>query len=87
MSRHVASSVDPETYFEKMSDTVAGLVSAERAGFWQLTGTELIPLHEQVAAVTGDSLNGPHAVVLDVENDQDLARLLVSGEAVRLNSR
>ena len=46
MSRHMASSVEPATYFEKMSETVAGLVSAEHAGFWQLTGDELIPLHQ-----------------------------------------
>jgi signal transduction histidine kinase len=84
MSRHVASSVDSETFFEKMSDTVARLVSAEQAGFWQLTGTELIPLHERVAAFASDSPERQHAVVLDVENDEDLARLLVSGEAVRL---
>jgi GAF domain-containing protein len=46
MSRDVATSVDPAAFFEKMSETVAGLVTAERAGFWQLTGTELVPLHQ-----------------------------------------
>ena len=50
MSRHVASSVDSQTFFEKMSETVAGLVTAERAGFWQLTGTELVPLHQSTVA-------------------------------------
>ena len=50
MSRHMASSVDPATYFEKMSETVAGLVSAEHAGFWQLMGDELVPLHHPGSA-------------------------------------
>ena len=83
VSRHVASSVEPSTFFEKMSETVAGLVSAERAGFWQLTGDELIPLH-QPGTGGGDG----HTVrqspgVLDPSGDEDLARLLRSGDAVR----
>jgi signal transduction histidine kinase len=79
MSRHVASSLEPGSYFEKMSETVAGLVAAEHAGFWQLTGDELIPLHQ--SGITGGQ---SHATgVLDARRDADLARLLLSGEAVR----
>jgi signal transduction histidine kinase len=66
-----------------MSETVAGLVSAEHAGFWQLTGDELIPLHHPG---TTDEPGGAmrHAPgVLDARGDADLARLLLSGEAVR----
>ena len=82
MSRHVASSVDSQTFFEKMSETVAGLVNAERAGFWQLTGTELIPLHQSTAH---GAPNGEAPEVLDSEADPDLSRVLFSGEALRLS--
>ncbi len=82
MSRHVASSVDSQTFFEKMSETVAGLVNAERAGFWQLTGTELVPLHQSTAH---GAPNGEAPEVLDSEADPDLSRVLFSGEALRLS--
>ena len=45
MSRHIASSMEPAAFFEKMSETVAVLVNAERAAFWQLIGDELVALH------------------------------------------
>ncbi|HEY6783047.1 MAG TPA: GAF domain-containing sensor histidine kinase [Candidatus Dormibacteraeota bacterium] len=84
MSRHVASSLDRATFFEKMSETVASLVTAERAGFWQLTGTELVPLHQQSAAELES--RGPRArEVLDGAGDPDVARLLFTGEALRLS--
>ncbi|MFZ0178731.1 MAG: GAF domain-containing sensor histidine kinase [Candidatus Dormiibacterota bacterium] len=83
MSRHVASSLDPATFFEKMGETVAGLVSAKRAGFWQLTGTELVPLHQGSAFATEQSGAQPHGG-LDSSGDEDLARVLVSGQALRL---
>lgn len=84
MSRHVASSLDRATFFEKMSETVASLVTSERAGFWQLTGTELVPLHQQSAAEL--ETRGPGArEVLDGAGDADVARLLFSGEALRLS--
>ncbi len=79
MSRHVASSLEPGSYFEKMSETVAGLVAAEHAGFWQLTGDELTPLHQPGSAGAASPASG----VLDAKSDADLARLLLSGEAVR----
>jgi signal transduction histidine kinase len=82
MSRHVASSVDSQTFFEKMSETVAGLVSAERAGFWQLTGSELVPL--QWSTAHGAS-GGDAPEVLDSDGDPDLSRVLFSGEALRLS--
>lgn len=82
MSRHVASSVDPATFFDKMSDTIAGLVGAERAGFWQLTGTQLVPMH-QTPPSPGDLLDAPERRVLDSEGDQDLEKLLFSGQALR----
>jgi signal transduction histidine kinase len=83
MSRHVASSVEPATYFEKMSETVAGLVSAEHAGFWQLTGDELIPLHHPGATEARSAAVRRGPGVLDARGDADLARLLLSGEAIR----
>jgi signal transduction histidine kinase len=84
MSRHMASSVEPATYFAKMSETVAGLVSAEHAGFWQLTGDELIPLHQPGSTVEKGSAGRRQARgALDARLDADLARLLLSGEAVR----
>src|SRR5579864_4726498 len=85
VSRHVASSLEPATFYEKMSETVAGLVSAERAGFWQLTGTELIPLHPASAAARDQSGAQPQ-VRLDSRRDDDLARVLFSGQALRLGS-
>jgi signal transduction histidine kinase len=45
MSGHIASSMEPSAFFEKMSETVAALANAERAAFWQLTGDELVALH------------------------------------------
>ena len=83
MSRHVASSGEPATYFEKMSETVAGLVSAEHAGFWQLTGDDLIPM--QRAGVADETRDSSHESpgVLDPRGDSDLVRLLLSGDAVR----
>ena len=41
MSRDVATSVDPAAFFEKMSETVAGLVTAERAVIASVTPTQL----------------------------------------------
>jgi signal transduction histidine kinase len=84
MSRHMASSLDRATFFDKMSETVAGLVAAGRAGFWQLAGTELVPLHEQSAAGTDPPDPRPREV-LDAAGDRDVARLLFSGEALRLS--
>lgn len=78
MSRHVASSAESQTFFEKMSETVAGLVTAERAGFWQLTGTDLVPLHRSTAP------GAASPEVLDSEGYPDLARVLFAGEALRL---
>ncbi|MFI5285323.1 MAG: ATP-binding protein [Candidatus Dormibacteria bacterium] len=84
MSRHIASSVEPATFFDKLSDTVAGLVSAERAGFWQLKGTRLVPMHQTTSGL-GDSSDAPERRVLDPDGDKDLERLLFSGEALRLS--
>jgi signal transduction histidine kinase len=83
MSRHVASSVEPATYFEKMSETVAGLVAADHAGFWQLKGDELVPLHQSEGGGGAAETDPPSRGVLDAKGDADLARLLLSGEAVR----
>lgn len=83
MSRHVASSLEPATYFEKMSETVAGLVKAEHAGFWQLTGDELTPMHPPGTKDEHAAAGRQEGGVLDARGDADLARLLVSGEAVR----
>jgi signal transduction histidine kinase len=82
MSSHVASSVASATFFEKMSETVAGLVTAERAGFWQLTGTELVPLHQPSNGAA--LLRAEQRGILDSTGDADLARVLFAGEALRL---
>lgn len=84
MSLHVASSLEPATYFEKMSETVAGLVSAERAGFWQLKGSELVPLHHPSARDAGP-MPPERAQALDAEADEELARVLFAGAALRLS--
>ncbi len=65
-----------------MSETVAGLVTAESAGFWQLTGRELVPLHKSTAP---GAASGQAPEVLDSEGDPRLSRVLFSGEALRLN--
>jgi signal transduction histidine kinase len=85
MSRHVASSQEPATFYEKMGETVAGLVSAERASFWQLTGTELVALHQPSAFTTEPSGSQSHGR-FDSSGDDDLARVLFSGQALRLGS-
>jgi signal transduction histidine kinase len=82
MSSHVASSLEPVIFFEKMSETVAGLVAAERAGFWQLSGTELVALHQ----ATSDQREAPDPhwpTIFDAEGDDALTRVLFSGEAMR----
>jgi signal transduction histidine kinase len=83
MSRHVASSLEPSMYFEKMSETVARLVSADHAAFWQLTGDELIPLHQPGTGTETDATGRQERGVLDAKGDPDLARLFLSGDAVR----
>jgi signal transduction histidine kinase len=85
MSRHVASSLEPATFYEKMSETVAGLAGAERAGFWQLAGTELVPLH-QASAIASEQSGFQPRERLDSRGDDDLARVLFSGQALRLGS-
>ncbi len=85
MSRHVASSQEPATFFEKMSETVAALVSAERAGFWQLTGTELVSL-QQSSDLDAEGPGPRPQRRLESGGDEDLARVLFSGEALRLGS-
>jgi signal transduction histidine kinase len=81
MSRHVASSVEPATFFEKMSETVAGLVNSEWAGFWQLTDTELAPLHPSSAP--GGSNKQPIGI-LQTHGDPELSRLIFGAEALSL---
>ncbi|HUZ68484.1 MAG TPA: GAF domain-containing sensor histidine kinase [Candidatus Saccharimonadales bacterium] len=83
MSRHVASSMEPATFFEKMGETVAGLVHAERAVFWQLIGKELIAMHESAPAGS-ELLGGSSAQTLDPGSDPGLARVVFSGEALRV---
>jgi signal transduction histidine kinase len=83
MSRHVESSMEPAAFFEKMGETVAGLVHAERAAFWQLAGDELIAMHESTDA--GSELGrGSSKQTLDPRSDPGLARLIYFGEALRV---
>jgi signal transduction histidine kinase len=84
MSGHVASSMEPAIFFEKMSETVAGLVKAERAGFWQLTGNELVAMHALRGLTPGSP--GPRSLpVPDSAGDQEVTRVLYSGQALRLD--
>ena len=84
MSRHVASSMEPAAYFEKMSETVAGLVTAERAAFWQLTGTELMVMHEPHDGLR-EASSARGVGILDTRNDENLRNLVYSGTALRLD--
>jgi signal transduction histidine kinase len=83
MSRHIAASMDPATFFEKMGEAVAGLVHAERAAFWQLSGDGLIAMHGSRDAGS-ESFGGSSAQTLDPGTDPGLARLIHAGEALRV---
>ena len=81
MSRHIASSMEPAAFFEKMSETVAGLVNAERAAFWQLIGDELVAPHAWHRTGTGaETMRMP---VPDPDGDEALSRVLYGGAALR----
>lgn len=83
MSRHVALSVEPAAFLERMSETIATLAHAERAAFWQLTGDELVVLH----GWHGPGMPSPGALRLPVPHREDrhgLAAALYEGEALRL---
>ena len=81
MSRHIASSMEPATFFEKMSATVAVLANAERAAFWQLIGDELIALHpsEGFGREKSGSMRMP---VPNPESHDGLAGVLYAGRAL-----
>jgi signal transduction histidine kinase len=83
MSRHIASSMEPAAFFEKMSETVARLANAERAAFWQLTGDELVALHgwHGYAAAGAEAMRMP---LPDPDRDDGLSRVLYGGEALRV---
>jgi signal transduction histidine kinase len=81
MSQHIASSMEPATFFAKMSETVAALANAERAAFWQLTGDELVALHPWDA--TGPERTGaPRMPVPDPDGQDGLAGPLYAGKAL-----
>lgn len=83
MSEHIASSMEPAAFFEKMSETVASLVNAERAAFWQLTDGELVALHSW----HGDAVDPAAATRLPAPNPESrdgLAPVVYAGEALRL---
>jgi signal transduction histidine kinase len=81
MSRHIASSMEPATFFEKMSETVAVLANAERAAFWQLVGNELIALHpwEGYGREKGSPMRMP---LPDPRSENGLASVLYAGRAL-----
>lgn len=83
MSRHIASSMEPAAFFEKMGETVAGLLTAERAAFWQLSGSELIPMH-QLQPFADESSDRHRLGTIDSRGDESLTRVLFAGEALRL---
>ncbi len=83
MSRHVASSMEPSAFFEKMSETVAGLAHAGHAAFWQLAGGELVAMHQPA----GQDAQ-PSAMRLEAPppgSAQGLSRVIYSGEALRIS--
>jgi signal transduction histidine kinase len=83
MSEHIESSMEPAAFFEKMSETVASLVNAERAAFWQLTDGELVALHPW----HGDAVDPAAATRLpapDRESRDGLAAVVYAGQALRL---
>ncbi len=81
MSRHVASSMEPATFFEKMSETVAVLANAERAAFWQLIGDELVALNpwDGYGREKAGTMRMP---VPDPRSDDGLASVLYAGRAL-----
>jgi signal transduction histidine kinase len=81
MSRHIASSMEPAAFFEKMSETVAALANAERAAFWQLIGDELVALHpwDGYGIAKGSTMRMP---VPDAAGRDGLAGVLYSGKAL-----
>jgi signal transduction histidine kinase len=82
MSRHIASSMERAAFFEKMSETVAGLVNAERAAFWQLVDDELVAPHAwHRAGGGGETMRMP---VPDPDGDEALSRVLYGGMALRM---
>ncbi|HUZ70752.1 MAG TPA: GAF domain-containing sensor histidine kinase [Candidatus Saccharimonadales bacterium] len=81
MSQHIASSMEPATFFEKMSETVAVLANAERAYFWQLTGDELLALHPW-DAVGSEQLGATRMPIPDPDSEDGLAGVLYAGKAL-----
>jgi signal transduction histidine kinase len=81
MSRHIASSMEPAAFFEKMSETVAMLANAERAAFWQLIGDELVSLHPWDAG-NREQTGSVRMPVPDPESRDGLAGVLYAGKAL-----
>lgn len=81
MSRHIASSMEPATFFEKMSETVAVLANAERAAFWQFVGDELVALHPWSAGGRTE-MGAVRMPVPDPESREGLAAVLYAGKAL-----
>ena len=81
MSRHIASSMEPAAFFEKMSETVAMLANAERAAFWQLIGDELVALHPWDAG-NREQTGSVRMPVPDPESRDGLAGVLYAGKAL-----
>jgi signal transduction histidine kinase len=83
MSRHIASTMEPAGFFERMSETVATLANAERAAFWQLTGDELVALHGWHGATSagGETMRIPRP---EPDGDDGFSRALYGGEAWRV---
>lgn len=80
MSQHIASSMEPATFFEKMSETVAVLANAERAAFWQLRGDELVALHPWDAVGT-ERVGAARMPIPDPDSEDGLAGVLYAGKA------
>jgi signal transduction histidine kinase len=86
MSGHIATSMQPAAFFEKMSETVAALANAERAAYWQLIGDELVSLNgwdDQGAVRAGTVRAGAMRMPIpDPERRDGLAGVLYAGRAL-----
>jgi len=83
MSRHVASSMEPAAFFEKMSETVAGLAQAGHAAFWQLAGDELVAMHQPADA--GALTRDMRLAAPPPGSTEGLSRVIYSGQALRIS--
>ena len=82
MSGHVASSMEPAAFFEKMSETVARLAQAGHAAFWQLAGNELVAMHQPADA---GAMSPMRLAAPPPGSTEGLSRVIYAGQALRIS--